>query len=270
MSDHPGAGEPSLRGSGLNRLRRIATPRGWEVERGWPVDAAAELSADMHTEVAAQRLAAAQGLAPPVLAFDPSARTLRMPWIDGRPLETGWTALPERRAAMAALLGRLRAVPAPGLPTLDLPGRMLVLHQRLAARDAPRAALLSDEVAAAVALLASVAAPGGGRGGPQAPRCLVHGDLTPGNILLRDDGTAVLLDWEYSHAGGPWDDLAALCATCDATGDASLEDWVAEVPAAARPRFDATRRARRLLDVLWHALADWHLSRREGTLAPLS
>jgi len=58
-------------GSGLNRLRRIATPAGWQVERVWHPGALAELGADMHMEVAAQRLAAQHGLAPPVLEFDP-------------------------------------------------------------------------------------------------------------------------------------------------------------------------------------------------------
>lgn len=270
MNDIPAAEQPSLRGSGFNRLRRIATPLGWEVERQWPTGAAAELGADMHAEVAAQRLAAAHGLAPPVLAFDPSARTLRMPWVEGLPLDPAWPTSPAQRAAMAALLGRLRALPAPGLPTLDLPGRILALHRRLAARDAPRAALLADEVGAALALWDSVAAPDVGPDSPHAPRCLVHGDLTSANILLRDDGTVLLLDWEYAHAGGPWDDLAGLCATFDAIGGAPLDDWVAAVPAVVRPRFDAARRARRLLDTLWYALADWHLSRREGTLSPLS
>lgn len=256
MNDGPTAAQPPLRGSGLNRLRRIATPSGWEVERQWPGGAAEELGADMHTEVAAQRLAAAHGLAPPVLAFDASARILRMPWVEGLPLEPGWPTLPARRAAMAGVLGRLRAVPAPGLPPLDLPGRILALHRRLAARDARQAALLAGEVGAALDLWERAAALDGGPAGAQAPRCLVHGDLTPANILLRDDGKVLLLDWEYSHAGGPWDDLAALCATFDAAGSAALEDWVAEVPAEARPRFDATRRARRLLDALWYALAD--------------
>ena len=80
--------------------------------------------------------------------------------------------------------------------------------------------------------------------------CLVHGDPTPGNVIIRPDGTLLLLDWEYAQAGGPWDDLAALVA-----GEPDAPPgWSAEVPSDARPRFDAALRLRRLLDALWHAL----------------
>lgn len=253
--DDPAA--PTLRGSGLNRLRRIATSEGWEVERVWHPEALGELGADMHAEVAAQRLAAAHGLAPPVLGFDAEARRLRMPWIAGAPLEPDWPHRAVRRDAMAELLARLREVPAPGLPRLDLPHRVRQLHRRLAARDAARAAAFTADIEAAIDRWQRTLSSGGAEAAGRGEVCLVHGDLTPGNVLVRPDGSLLLLDWEYAHAGGPWDELAALCATFDAAapgGATALADWVATVPAPDAARFGSTRQLRRLLDALWYAL----------------
>jgi aminoglycoside phosphotransferase (APT) family kinase protein len=238
-------------GSGLHRLRRIATPDGWQVERVWHPDALAELGVDMHAEVAAQRLAAEHGLAPPVLAFEPAARLMRMPWIEGAPLEPDWPQRASRRAAMRDVLERLRAVPAASLPPLDLSARVQLLHARLAVRDAARAAAHSAAVEGTLAAwrCAWQAAPA--RAGRATPR-LVHGDLTPGNILVREDGSLLLLDWEYAHAGGPWDDLAALCAAAE---DDAFAGWTSSVPVTEHARFAAMRDLRRTLDALWYALA---------------
>lgn len=238
-------------GSGLNRLRRIATPGGWLVERSWHPVVLAEFGADMHAEVAAQRLAAAQGLAPPVLEFDPAARVMRMPWVEGAALEADWADRAGRRAAMRELLGRLRTVPASALPALDLPQRLRWLHDRLAARDPRRAAHHGPAVEAAIGAWSAATDPARSPAVQDAAPCLVHGDLTPGNILVRGDGSLLLLDWEYARAGGPWDDLAGLCAAADGE---PFADWVEAVPIAARPRFAAERRLRRCLDALWYDL----------------
>lgn len=237
-------------GSGLNRLRRIATPAGWQVERVWHPGALAELGADMHMEVAAQRLAAQHGLAPPVLEFDPVAGVMRMPWVEGVPLEVDWHRRDGRCAAMHEMLERLRGVPADGLAPLDLPERVRLLHRRLAARDAARATMHAPAVEQALAAWGAASSLGP-QSGSQSP-CLVHGDLTRGNILVREDGSLLLLDWEYAHAGGPWDDLAALCAAAE--DDASAR-WASSVPVTEHARFAAMRDLRRTLDALWYALA---------------
>lgn len=247
-------------GSGFNRLRRIGTPEGWQVERCWHPDSLAEFGVDMHAEVAAQRLAAQHGLAPPVLGFDPAARLMRMPWVEGAPLEPDWPQRAPRRAAMREVLERLRAVPATALAPLDLPARVRSLQGRLAARDGARAAAHAPAVQEALAAWRSASIPASPRAAPSDPQdagaavpCLVHGDLTPGNVLVREDGSLLLLDWEYAHAGGPWDDLAALCAAAE--GDPFI-DWASCVPAVERARFEAMRGLRRSLDVLWYALAE--------------
>ncbi|MBN1436614.1 MAG: phosphotransferase [Sedimentisphaerales bacterium] len=40
--------------------------------------------------------------------------------------------------------------------------------------------------------------------------CLVHGDFNPSNILVKDGEVVAILDWEFSHSGGPLMDIANL------------------------------------------------------------
>jgi aminoglycoside phosphotransferase (APT) family kinase protein len=51
-----------------------------------------------------------------------------------------------------------------------------------------------------------------GRRAPPAPSALavVHGDFRLGNLMMRDDGIAAVLDWEGVHLGDPAADLAYL------------------------------------------------------------
>ncbi len=41
-------------------------------------------------------------------------------------------------------------------------------------------------------------------------RVLVHGDFKPGNILLHDSRSPILLDWETAHLGDPLEDLGGI------------------------------------------------------------
>ena len=38
--------------------------------------------------------------------------------------------------------------------------------------------------------------------------CLLHGDYWPGNIILSNDDTAAIIDWEDALFGDPFNDLA--------------------------------------------------------------
>jgi aminoglycoside phosphotransferase (APT) family kinase protein len=40
---------------------------------------------------------------------------------------------------------------------------------------------------------------------------LVHGDFRNGNLIVGPDGIRAVIDWEISHIGDPWEDLAWLC-----------------------------------------------------------
>ncbi|GAB2485574.1 phosphotransferase family protein [Jatrophihabitans fulvus] len=42
---------------------------------------------------------------------------------------------------------------------------------------------------------------------PPVPLTLVHGDCQPGNVLVRPDGTPLVIDWEFTHVGDPREDL---------------------------------------------------------------
>ena len=47
---------------------------------------------------------------------------------------------------------------------------------------------------------------------PEAPELgLVHGDFRNGNLMVRADGLAAVLDWELAHIGDPMRDLGWLC-----------------------------------------------------------
>lgn len=51
---------------------------------------------------------------------------------------------------------------------------------------------------------------------PENERCvLVHGDYRTGNFLVTPDGLSAILDWEFSHFGSPYEDLAWI----------SVRDW---------------------------------------------
>jgi aminoglycoside phosphotransferase (APT) family kinase protein len=40
---------------------------------------------------------------------------------------------------------------------------------------------------------------------------LVHGDFRNGNLIVGPDGIRAVIDWEITHIGDPWEDLAWLC-----------------------------------------------------------
>ncbi len=42
-------------------------------------------------------------------------------------------------------------------------------------------------------------------------KCVVHGDLRLGNILVNEQGLAAVIDWELAHLGDPMEDLGWLC-----------------------------------------------------------
>lgn len=77
------------------------------------------------------------------------------------------------------------------------------------------------------------------------PVCRVHGDVGFHNMLMRDDGDIVLLDWEFSHLSDPVEDLIYVKPFID-----RLQAWpqfLATYEAESGLRFDA--RAARYFNV---------------------
>jgi aminoglycoside phosphotransferase (APT) family kinase protein len=256
--------------SGINRIEIRRDTQGQKVLRRWAAPPiASALGIDPPTEVAAQRLAAAHGLAPQVFDYDAAAGKLSMAFVDGLALEADWMRYPARLALLHRIIKELRGLPAHELPAMDLPARLLALHDRLVALDETAARQWTPRVHRCVNLWRVLQAADLRRAADEAhcgkdartrasestrmsTQVLVHGDLSPANILLRADGTPCLLDWEYAHRGHPDEDLAGLVALLDA--DSPLVGELAEWSVAPQEFFQRVE-LRRLLDGLWHALA---------------
>ncbi|MEM9173028.1 MAG: aminoglycoside phosphotransferase family protein [Pseudomonadota bacterium] len=141
-------------------------------------------------EVAAQRAAAAVGLAPELVDCDLNERLLLMHWIDGEPADT------PHLEAMAHTLASIHRLQLPD--SLDVRRGVAELAQVYAdIIDQPsRCGPLLDEVHAY-------------REDDDWVVC--HRDPTPSNFLLRQpQSTAVLLDWEYASHGDRWFDVACV------------------------------------------------------------
>jgi len=54
-------------------------------------------------------------------------------------------------------------------------------------------------------------------------RCLVHGDMRLGNVMLGEEGLRAILDWELAHVGDPIEDLGWLTINSWRFGNIDLE-----------------------------------------------
>ncbi|MCP5328868.1 MAG: phosphotransferase [Sinobacteraceae bacterium] len=226
-----------LPGGLLNRSFRIATAAGVFVLRLNADAAQAEaLGADRSAELEAQRLAAAVGLAPTVVAAADDHSFLVTRYVTGERVVAETIATEAGLRRWGATMTRLRtllawqptgsggdvtagpavAVPAPdALPALRAGAslieraRRLVLRARVGARP-----LAIGELEHALELAErGWECADAGRG----PRCLVHSDPHPDNVLwVPGEGSLVLVDWEYAHLGHPLQDPAAWLLACPA------------------------------------------------------
>jgi thiamine kinase len=86
-------------------------------------------------------------------------------------------------------------------------------------------------------------------------QCLCHNDLLAENLLIRNDGRLVALDWEYAAMGDPYFDLAAVVEghqMNDASAQILLEHYTDIPKNAALQRLALLRVVYCYLDLLWN------------------
>jgi nicotinamide mononucleotide transporter len=200
-----------LEGGPANRSMRLVDARHDFVLR-MTGDAGRDLGADLAAELAIQSLAAAHGLAPPIVLARPEAGLLVTRHVAGRALAREDLRDPAALRGIGAWMAQLHAIPPPALPPVDFGARAAGYLERLRtiAPDA-RLSLISEKLAAR-------------RAGLPPPARLVscHHDLHHRN-LIDAGGRLVAIDWEYAGPG----DRAADLAACIGYHELGMDDTTA-------------------------------------------
>ena len=213
----PGAGRLDmhrLKGGLINESYRVTRSGVDYVLRAALADAA-DLGLDRAWEAKVLTVAAAAGLAPPVIYCDAQRGLLLSRWVQGKFWTSAAARQPENIAGLAALLRRIHALPMP-LPARTMSPRGWIEHYRRAlckADQYPAANLgLAHEAATRLSLLDDLG---------QSSPVLCHSDLHLQNLL--SGPSPVLLDWEYAHSSDAFWDLAAWSCNNDLTKSLRLE-----------------------------------------------
>jgi thiamine kinase-like enzyme len=155
------------------------------------------LGIDRITEEIASRRAAAEKIAPPVVAFLSDVPALVTRWLPGGGLTPEDVRAPENLAQVAKLLRRLHSCPA--LPTsFDV--------FRLVERQRELAATLPDSYDRIMALAGRIEA---ALTGPEHEHVPCHNDLLTANFV-RDGHRICIVDWEYAGMNDRYFDLGNL------------------------------------------------------------
>jgi thiamine kinase-like enzyme len=155
------------------------------------------LGIDRTTEEIASRRAAAERIAPPVVAFLGDVPALVTRWLPGGGLTPEKVRSPNVLTQVAQLLARLHACPA--LPTsFDV--------FRLVERQRDLAATLPESYERVMALAGRIEA---ALTGPEHEHVPCHNDLLTANFV-RDGGRVCIVDWEYAGMNDRYFDLGNL------------------------------------------------------------
>jgi thiamine kinase-like enzyme len=194
------------------------------------------LGIDRTTEEIASRRAAAEGIAPAVVAFLADVPALVTRWLPGGDLTPEEMRTPRVLGQVAALLRRLHATPA--LPTAFAVYR-LVEDQRGLATTVP------DSYEGILALSRRIEA---ALTGPEHVPVSCHNDLLTANFV-RDGARVCIVDWEYAGMNDRYFDLGNLSVNngFEADHDRAFLELYFEEPVTER-RFAALQLMRLISD----------------------
>ena len=202
---------------------------------------AAAFGVSRRDEALAQSVAAARGLAPPVLWHDAATGLLVTEFVAGRSWSRHEARQPAAAARCGAWLRSLHDVPPPaGIASVDFCERAARLGGALPKGLLP--ARLQEQAARQCHRLGKAAAP-----------VLCHNDLHHLNII--DNGSQLtVLDWEYAGAGAAPMDLAGYAAyheLGEPATQALLGAYAAGAPGMAAGPFAAARWLFEFVWLLW-------------------
>jgi thiamine kinase-like enzyme len=155
------------------------------------------LGIDRITEEIASRRAAAEKIAPPVVAFLDDVPALVTRWLPGGGLTPEQVRAPENLVQVARLLRRLHSCSA-------LPTSFDVFH--LVERQRELAASLPESFDRVMQLAGRIEA---ALSGPEHEHVPCHNDLLTANFV-RDGGRVCIVDWEYAGMNDRYFDLGNL------------------------------------------------------------
>ena len=149
--------------------------------------------------------------------------------VDGRPV-SWWTPIPPHRhatpAELGAVLHKLHHLPAPttiDLPNLDMVGHVAERIESASGISTTDRAWLQDRLASLAMDLTSTEVP--------RSRHVLHGDAWQGNLVVPDNGSPILLDFDNVSIGHPAWDLIPLAVDHDDFARISSDDYTAFVTA---------------------------------------
>jgi thiamine kinase-like enzyme len=230
------------------------------------------LGIDRITEEIASRRAAAEKIAPPVVAFLADVPALVTRWLPGGGLTPEEVRAPENLVQVARVLRRLHDTPA--LPT-SFDVFRLVERQRELAVSLPES---YDHVMALAGRIEAALT------GPEHQHVSCHNDLLTANFV-RDGWRVCIVDWEYAGMNDRYFDLGNLAvnngfgpdderALLEAYWDAPPTDRQAAALSLMRLVSDlreamwgAVQRGRSTLDFDYEAYANEHFGRLERAAA---
>jgi thiamine kinase-like enzyme len=197
------------------------------------------LGIDREAERAATAAAAALGIGPEVIAFEPEQGCLVTAFIEGRPVPAE-----ELRTRVAEVGTDLRAIHAgPPLPATFSPFERTERYERTARERGGTIPAVYAEVRAASGAIAAVL------DGEPVP---CHNDLLTANFL--DDGERLrILDWEYAGMGNRFFDLGNFAGHHDLGPDEEEALLAAYFGASTQARLAAVR-LMRLMSAFWEGM----------------